>query len=97
LSANLTASLAVGLVNPAATCAREIVAGFLPISTQYSTNARMVFGSARDKCGHGHIVNISSIGGLTTFPAVGFYHMVKFAVEGCPKRWPRNLLLLASA
>lgn len=32
--------------------------------------------------GHGHIVNISSVGGLVTFPAVGFYHMAKFAVEG---------------
>ena len=30
----------------------------------------------------GHIVNVSSIGGLVTFPAVGFYHMTKFAVEG---------------
>ncbi|OAJ56820.1 short-chain dehydrogenase/reductase [Paraburkholderia ginsengiterrae] len=30
----------------------------------------------------GHVVNISSVGGLTTFPAVGFYHMTKFAVEG---------------
>jgi NAD(P)-dependent dehydrogenase (short-subunit alcohol dehydrogenase family) len=30
----------------------------------------------------GHIVNLSSVGGLTTFPAVGFYHMAKFAVEG---------------
>lgn len=30
----------------------------------------------------GHIVNMSSIGGLTTFPAVGFYHMAKFALEG---------------
>jgi NAD(P)-dependent dehydrogenase (short-subunit alcohol dehydrogenase family) len=34
------------------------------------------------KRGRGHIVNISSVGGLTTFPAVGFYHMTKFAVEG---------------
>ena len=32
--------------------------------------------------GRGHIVNLSSVGGLTTFPAVGFYHMAKFAVEG---------------
>ncbi len=32
--------------------------------------------------GRGHIVNVSSVGGLTTFPAVGFYHMAKFAVEG---------------
>ena len=30
----------------------------------------------------GHIVNISSVGGLVTFPAVGFYHMAKFALEG---------------
>jgi NAD(P)-dependent dehydrogenase (short-subunit alcohol dehydrogenase family) len=30
----------------------------------------------------GHIVNMSSVGGLVTFPAVGFYHMTKSAVEG---------------
>ena len=30
----------------------------------------------------GHIVAISSIGGLTTFPNVGFYHAAKFATEG---------------
>jgi NAD(P)-dependent dehydrogenase (short-subunit alcohol dehydrogenase family) len=29
----------------------------------------------------GHVVNISSVGGIVTFPAVGFYHMTKFAVE----------------
>lgn len=29
----------------------------------------------------GHIVNISSIGGFVTYPGVGYYHMVKFAVE----------------
>lgn len=29
----------------------------------------------------GHIVNISSIGGLVTYPGVGWYHMVKFGVE----------------
>jgi len=33
------------------------------------------------KRGHGHVINMSSVGGLTTFPAVGFYHMAKFAVE----------------
>ena len=32
--------------------------------------------------GHGHVVNMSSVGGLTTFPGIGFYHMAKFAVEG---------------
>ncbi len=31
---------------------------------------------------HGHVVNISSVGGMVTYPAVGFYHMAKFAVEG---------------
>src|SRR4051812_48006488 len=30
----------------------------------------------------GHIVNISSIGGLTAFPALAYYHATKFAVEG---------------
>ncbi|WP_266159526.1 oxidoreductase [Dyella silvatica] len=32
--------------------------------------------------GKGHIVNLSSIGGLTTFPNVGYYHASKFALEG---------------
>ncbi len=30
----------------------------------------------------GHIINISSIGGLRSFPAVGFYNATKFAVDG---------------
>jgi NAD(P)-dependent dehydrogenase (short-subunit alcohol dehydrogenase family) len=30
----------------------------------------------------GHIVNISSIGGLVSFGATGYYHATKFAVEG---------------
>ena len=30
----------------------------------------------------GNIVNVSSIGGLISFPATGFYHGTKFAVEG---------------
>ena len=30
----------------------------------------------------GHVVNVSSIGGLRAFPAVGFYNATKFAVVG---------------
>jgi NAD(P)-dependent dehydrogenase (short-subunit alcohol dehydrogenase family) len=30
----------------------------------------------------GHIVNISSIGGLVSFGATGYYHATKYAVEG---------------
>src|SRR5699024_5296554 len=29
----------------------------------------------------GHIVNFSSLGGLVAFPATGYYHATKFAVE----------------
>jgi NAD(P)-dependent dehydrogenase (short-subunit alcohol dehydrogenase family) len=31
---------------------------------------------------HGHIVNVSSLGGLAAFGATGYYHATKFAVEG---------------
>jgi NAD(P)-dependent dehydrogenase (short-subunit alcohol dehydrogenase family) len=41
--------------------------------------------------GSGHVVNIGSIGGLTTFPAVGFYHMAKFAVEGLSETLAKEL------
>ncbi|MEO7522788.1 MAG: oxidoreductase, partial [Ferruginibacter sp.] len=30
----------------------------------------------------GHILNVSSIGGLVGFPAIGFYNATKFAVDG---------------
>jgi NAD(P)-dependent dehydrogenase (short-subunit alcohol dehydrogenase family) len=29
----------------------------------------------------GHVVNVTSVGGLVTYPAVGYYHMVKFGLE----------------
>jgi short-subunit dehydrogenase len=31
---------------------------------------------------NGHIVNISSVGGLVSFPGVGFYNATKYAVDG---------------
>ena len=34
------------------------------------------------KQGSGFIVNLSSIGGLRSFPAIGYYNATKFAVEG---------------
>ena len=41
--------------------------------------------------GRGHVVNISSVGGIVTFPAVGFYHMAKFAVEGFSETLAKEL------
>jgi NAD(P)-dependent dehydrogenase (short-subunit alcohol dehydrogenase family) len=35
----------------------------------------------RKRC-HGFIINFSSIGGLRSFPAIGWYNATKFAVEG---------------
>jgi NAD(P)-dependent dehydrogenase (short-subunit alcohol dehydrogenase family) len=32
--------------------------------------------------GSGHILNVSSVGGIRSFPAVGWYNASKFAVEG---------------
>jgi NADP-dependent 3-hydroxy acid dehydrogenase YdfG len=39
----------------------------------------------------GHILLVSSVGGLVTFPLGGVYQATKFAVEGLGKRWPRRL------
>ncbi|WP_141501134.1 SDR family NAD(P)-dependent oxidoreductase [Paenibacillus luteus] len=30
----------------------------------------------------GHIINFSSIGGLTSFPTLGYYLATKYAIEG---------------
>lgn len=39
----------------------------------------------------GHIVNISSIGGLVAFPAVGFYNATKFALVGYSESLAKEL------
>lgn len=39
----------------------------------------------------GHIVNISSIGGLMSFAATGYYHATKFAVEGLSESLAQEL------
>jgi NAD(P)-dependent dehydrogenase (short-subunit alcohol dehydrogenase family) len=32
--------------------------------------------------GHGHIIQVSSIGGISAFPGIGIYHASKWALEG---------------
>jgi len=39
----------------------------------------------------GHIVNFSSIGGLVSFPATGYYHATKYAVEGLSESLAQEL------
>lgn len=39
----------------------------------------------------GHILNISSIGGLVGFPGVGYYNATKFAVEGLSEAMSKEL------
>ncbi len=58
------------------------------IRAQFETNVfgladliRQVLPGMR-KRRHGHIVNFSSIGGLVSFAATGYYHASKYAVEG---------------
>ncbi len=58
------------------------------IRAQFETNVfgladliRQVLPGMR-KRRHGHIVNFSSIGGLVSFGATGYYHASKYAVEG---------------
>lgn len=45
----------------------------------------------------GHIINISSIGGLVTYPGVGYYHMAKFAVEALSDALAKELAPLGIA
>ncbi|SAL38082.1 short chain dehydrogenase [Caballeronia udeis] len=58
------------------------------IRAQFETNVHGVIGMMQAVLpgmrhrGRGHIVNVSSIGGLTTFPNVGYYHASKYALEG---------------
>nr|WP_256975101.1 oxidoreductase [Paenibacillus amylolyticus] len=40
---------------------------------------------------NGHIINFSSIGGLTSFPTLGYYHATKYAVEGISESLAQEL------
>ncbi|WP_312027027.1 oxidoreductase [Paenibacillus illinoisensis] len=39
----------------------------------------------------GHIINLSSIGGLASFPSLGYYHATKYAVEGISESLSQEL------
>ena len=39
----------------------------------------------------GHIINFSSIGGLASFPTLGYYHATKYAVEGISESLSQEL------
>jgi NADP-dependent 3-hydroxy acid dehydrogenase YdfG len=39
----------------------------------------------------GHIINFSSIGGLASFPTLGYYHATKYAVEGISESLAKEL------
>ncbi len=41
--------------------------------------------------GHGQVINISSVGGVVTYPAVGYYHMTKFAIEALSETLAKEL------
>ncbi|WP_285766950.1 oxidoreductase [Peribacillus sp. SI8-4] len=40
----------------------------------------------------GHIINFSSIGGLVSFPTLGYYHATKYAVEGISESLSNELI-----
>ncbi|MGG1949456.1 oxidoreductase [Trinickia sp. NRRL B-1857] len=58
------------------------------IRAQFDTNVHGIIAMMQAvlptmrKRGKGYIVNVGSIGGLTTFPNVGYYHATKYALEG---------------
>jgi NAD(P)-dependent dehydrogenase (short-subunit alcohol dehydrogenase family) len=58
------------------------------IRRQFETNVFGLFSLSRHVLPgmrarrNGHIVNVSSLGGLMAYPATGYYHASKFAVEG---------------
>jgi len=43
------------------------------------------------KQGHGHILQVSSIGGVTTFPIYGIYHASKWGLEGFSETAAREI------
>jgi NAD(P)-dependent dehydrogenase (short-subunit alcohol dehydrogenase family) len=41
---------------------------------------------------HGHILNITSMGGMVTFPGLGYYHGSKFALEGISETLAKEVM-----
>ncbi len=54
----------------------------------HMTNAVLPYMRAQKS---GHIINFSSIGGLTSFPTLGYYHATKYAVEGISESLAKEL------
>ncbi|WP_310832116.1 oxidoreductase [Paenibacillus pedocola] len=55
----------------------------------HMTNAVLPYMRAQKS---GHIINFSSIGGLTSFPTLGYYHATKYAVEGISESLAKELI-----
>ncbi|GAB7538021.1 oxidoreductase [Burkholderia sp. 3C] len=58
------------------------------VRRQFETNVFGLFSLTRHVLSgmrtrrQGHVINVSSVGGLMAFPATGYYHASKYAVEG---------------
>lgn len=69
------------------------------IRAQFDTNVHGVIAMmqavlpAMRRRAKGHVVNVSSIGGLTTFPNVGYYHASKYALEGLSETLAKEMAL----